>query len=395
MRITTTAGVVLGDGTAFRNIPYAAAPAGAARFAEPAPPVPWTGVRDATKSGPTAPAPERRWFGTADLGPVIGAAWVPADDDYLTVTVTTPSTTGSAPVMVFVHGGGFVSGTGSAPIYDGAAFARDGVVLVTLNYRLGAPGWLSLPGAPDNRGLLDVLAALGWVRDNIARFGGDPGRVTLFGQSAGAMIVSTLVVTPAAKGLFHRAISQSGGLAEMSPEHAETASVALADTLGVERTPEAFGAIPDEQLVEAVKLLKPAGRAGVSPFGVVQGDRCAAHDVELLVGTNSEESKLYQDPARSAAIDELFRAASRRLTDAHGNARTYEFDWRDGPHGACHTVELPFVFETTDLPELRGPDGLLGPRVPPSLADELHQAWVRFATTGDPGWPDHHRFTGR
>ncbi|WNV86898.1 carboxylesterase family protein [Umezawaea sp. Da 62-37] len=393
VKVITTSGAVSGDGTVFRGVPYAAPPVGAGRFAAPAPPVPWSGVRDATAPGPSAPAPDRRWFGRADLGPLMGVDRI-SGDDHLTATVWTPSTAGRAPVMVFVHGGGFVSGTGSAAVYDGSAFARDGIVLVVLNYRLGAPGWLSLPDAPDNRGLLDVLAALEWVRDNIAAFGGDPDRVTLFGQSAGAMVVSALVVTPAAHGLFHRAISQSGGLVEMPPETAEAASTALADALGIDRTAEAFGDVPDDDLVDAVTRLKPAGRAGVSPFGVVRFDHHPAPGVDLLVGNNSEESKLYQDPSRSAAIDAMFQAGSRSLVEAHGGALTYEFDWRDGPYGACHTVELPFVFDTTGLPELRGPHGLLGPDVPPGLAAEVHGAWVRFATTGDPGWAGHHRFIG-
>ncbi len=392
MNVSTTSGVVSSRGTVFHGIPYAAPPIGAGRFAAPAPPAPWTGVRDVSTPGPSAPAPDRRWFGEVDMGPLMGLDRV-TGDDYLAVTVSTPSTTGKAPVMVFVHGGGFLSGTGGAAVYDGSAFTRDGIVLVTLNYRLGAPGWLSLPGAPDNRGALDVLAALGWVRDNIAGFGGDPDRVTLFGQSAGAMIVGALVVDPAARGLFRRAISQSGGLVELAPEDAERTAAELAAALGIDRAPRAFGEVPDAALVDAVARLRPVGRAAATPFGVVRGGHEVAHDIDLLVGTNTEESRLYQDPSRTAAIDELFESGARRLAGAHGKALTYEFDWRDGPYGACHGVELPFVFDTTHLPGLRGPRGLLGPEVPPSLTADVHGAWVRFATTGDPGWTGHHRFT--
>ncbi|HWO63245.1 MAG TPA: carboxylesterase family protein [Umezawaea sp.] len=392
VKVSTTSGVVSGDGSVFHGISYAAPPVGAGRFAAPAPPPPWTGVRDASTPGPSAPAPDRRWFGKTDMGPVMGVDRV-SGADYLTVTVSTPDTTGSAPVVVFVHGGGFLSGTGSAPAYDGSAFTRDGIVLVTLNYRLGAPGWVSLPGAPDNRGALDVLAALRWVRANIAAFGGDPDRVTLSGQSAGAMIVGSLVVDPAARGLFHRAISQSGGLVELAPEEAAKTAVDLADALGVDLTPAAFAAVPDEDLIAAVAGLHTTSLAGVTPFGVVRTGHGPAHAVDLLVGTNTEEAGLYQDPSRTAAIDELFREGARRLVEAHGGALTYDFDWRGGTYGACHGVDLPFVFETTDLPALRGPHGLLGPDVPPSLAAEVHGAWVRFATTGDPGWTGHHRFT--
>ncbi|QLH25924.1 carboxylesterase family protein [Streptomyces sp. Rer75] len=384
----------------FRNIPYAAAPTGAARFAAPTPaeapaeaPTPVDGVRDVAVPGPTAPAPARRF--PLDLSPVMGPGWV-RGDDYLTVNVWAPEEPeegggGNAPVMVFVHGGGFLSGTGQAPLFDGTSFARDGVVLVTLNYRLGAPGWLDLPDAPRNRGLLDVVAALRWVREHIAEFGGDPDRVTVFGQSAGAMIVSALLVTPEAAGLFRRAISQSGGLHTVTGAQAAETTRALADRLGVPATVAGFAGIPDEQLVAAVDELPDPG-ARVTPFGVVLDDVPEAHPVDLMVGTNTQESRLYQRPELNVAIDAMFRGGSQRLVSLHGKAFTYDFDWRDGPFGACHTAELPFVFDNTGLPALRTPDGLLGPDLPPSLAVEMHGAWVRFATTGDPGWSGTHRF---
>ncbi|WP_063727203.1 carboxylesterase/lipase family protein [Streptomyces sp. RTd22] len=374
---------------AFRNIPYAAAPTGAARFAAP---TPVDGLRGADGPGPTAPAPARRF--PLDLSPVMGSGWV-RGDDYLTLNVWGPEDReegggANAPVMVFVHGGGFLSGTGQAPLYDGTSFAHDGVVLVTLNYRLGAPGWLDLPDAPRNRGLLDVIAALRWVREHIAEFGGNPDRVTVFGQSAGAMIVSALLVTPEAAGLFRHAISQSGGLHTLTGEQAAETTRALADRLGVPATVAGFAGIPDEQLVSAVAEL-PAG-ARLTPFGVVLDDVPEAHPVDLLVGTNTQESRLYQQPRYSAAIDAMFQGGSQRLVSLHGKAFRYDFDWRDGPFGACHTAELPFVFDNTALPALRTPDGLLGPDVPPSLAAEMHGAWVRFATTGDPGWSGTRRF---
>ena len=379
--------------TVFRNIPYAAAPTGAARFAAP---TPVDGVRGSDGPGPTAPAPARRF--PLDLSPVMGSGWV-RGDDYLTLNVWAPEERAGqeragqradAPVMVFVHGGGFLSGTGQAPLYDGTSFARDGVVLVTLNYRLGAPGWLDLPDAPRNRGLLDVVTALRWVRDHIAEFGGDPDRVTVFGQSAGAMIVSALLVTPEATGLFRRAISQSGGLHTLTGEQAAETTRALADRLGVPATVAGFADIPDEQLLSAVADL-PVG-ARLTPFGVVLDDVPEARPVDLMVGTNTQESRLYQQPRYSAAIDAMFRGGSQRLVSLHGKAFRYDFDWRDGPYGACHTAELPFVFDNTELPALRTPEGLLGPDIPPSLAAEMHGAWVRFATTGDPGWSGTHRF---
>ncbi|MFE0022206.1 carboxylesterase/lipase family protein [Amycolatopsis sp. NPDC059021] len=369
----------------FRNLTYAAAPTGAARFAAPSL---VDDVRGYDGLGPTAPAPPRQF--PVDLSPVIGPGWQ-RGEDYLTLNVWTPSRMGSAPVMVFVHGGAFVSGTGQAPLYDGTAFARDGVVLVTLNYRLGAPGWLDLPGAPRNRGLLDVIAALRWVRRNIAEFGGDPDQVTVFGQSAGAMLVGGLLVTPEADGLFRRAISQSGGLVTMTGEEARQTTRALADRLGIPSTVDAFAEIPDERLVaELAEVPAPTGR--VTPLGVILDEPPRPLPVDVLVGTNSQESGLYGGPERGAAVDAMFRDGRERLLSVYDKAFTYEFDWRDGPLGACHTAELPFVFDNTDLPALRTPDGLLGPDVPPSLAAEMHGAWVRFAKTGDPGWRGNHRF---
>ncbi|NJP92386.1 carboxylesterase family protein [Nonomuraea sp. FMUSA5-5] len=454
--VRTAQGLVRGlrrdSTTAFMNIPYAAAPTGAARFAAPRPHAPWDGVRDATAPGPTAPQAERR-LGSVDMTPYFGPGWVPGDD-FLTVNVWTPGAAGERlPVMVFVHGGGFVAGSTRAGVLDGASFARDGVVLVTLNYRLGIAGFLDLPGAPANRGLLDVIAALRWVRENIAAFGGDPDRVTLAGQSAGATIVGAVLATPEAEGLFRRAIVQSGsGLGAFTPEQAARVTRAAARALGVEPHAGAFAGVPDRRLVEVMPELSGLDLStethrdpliGLSPFSVVLDRQPAAAvaagrgaDVELLVGTNTEEGNLYLAPfgslststaadvdaaARShprpahlvavyrkarphashgelrAAImgDALFGVGSRRLADAHtGSAAAthrYSFAWRSkalgGELGAAHAVELPFVFDVTGLPALHGPQALLGPDAPPpDLAARTHAAWVAFATTGDPGW---------
>ncbi|MYX08538.1 carboxylesterase family protein [Streptomyces sp. SID8375] len=169
VRVKTSAGTVLGRQDAgvsvFWNIPYAAAPVGTGRFAAPVAPAPWSGVRDAGEPGPTAPAALRAGFGPLDMSALLGSGWA-TGEDYLGVNVWTPSPhRDRLPVMVYVHGGGFLNGSGRAELYDGTGFARDGVVLVTLNYRLGVTGWLDVPGAPANRGLLDVIAALGWVRE--------------------------------------------------------------------------------------------------------------------------------------------------------------------------------------------------------------------------------------
>ncbi|MFD5384601.1 carboxylesterase/lipase family protein [Streptomyces sp. NPDC127074] len=458
--VATSQGAVRGrreeHATVFRHIPYAAPPRGAARFAPPVPHPPWDGVRDATAAGPTAPQPGRDAFGDLDMSPYFGQGWVPGED-YLAVNVWTPDTTrDDLPVMVFVHGGGFVAGSTRSALYDGTGFARDGVVLVTLNYRLGVPGFLHLPDAPDNRGLLDVIAALRWVEESIAAFGGDRSRVTLFGQSAGATIVGAVVADPRAEGLFQRAIIQSGnGLGAFTPAQADRVTQALARILGTAPTAEALASVPDERLVEAMPQLAGIDLnidghfdplIGLSPFSLVLDQQPAeavatgrGAGVDLLLGTNAEEGNLYLVPLghlassteedvhavaarshpapqklvevyrrerpgasagelRSAIMaDALFGAGTRRLATAHAqhpSSRThvYEFAWRsralDGRLGATHVMELPFVFDRTDLPRLHGPEAILGPAEPPAgLASRVHATWIRFARTGDPGWP--------
>ncbi|MEV7196231.1 carboxylesterase/lipase family protein [Streptomyces sp. NPDC093510] len=460
--VTTTRGAVRGlrrgATAAFLNIPYAAPPLGVGRFAPPQPHEPWDGVRDATSPGPNAPQSERK-LGGIDMSPYFGAGWS-RGEDYLTANVWTPSTVtattaGGLPVMVFVHGGGFVAGSTRAALYDGSAFARDGVVLVTLNYRLGIAGFLDLHGAPANRGLLDVVAALRWVRENIAAFGGDPHNVTLFGQSAGATIVGGVLAAPEAAGLFRRAIVQSGsGLGAFSTEQAGRVTRAAAEALGIEPRLDAFAAVSDDRLVEAASRLAGIDLRtethrdpliGLSPFSLVLDTQPAesiavgrGNAVDLLIGTNTEEGNLYLVPVgkyatsttgdvddvaarlhptparlvetyrktrpeasngelRSAIMgDALFGAGSWALAGAHtahpaSTTYAYEFAWRshalNGELGATHAVELPFVFDVTHLPQLRGPAALLGPDEPPAeLAARMHEAWIRFARTGDPGW---------
>ncbi|BCL33086.1 hypothetical protein GCM10017557_79450 [Streptomyces aurantiacus] len=331
-------------------------------------------------------------------------------------------------------------------------------------------GFLDIPGAPANRGLLDVVAALRWVRENIAAFGGDPHNVTLFGQSAGATIVGGILAAPAAAGLFRRVIVQSGsGLGAFTTEQAARVTSAAARALGIEPHVDAFAEVSDERLVEAasalagIDLRTAAHRdplIGLSPFGLVLDTQPAeavaaglSSDVDLLVGTNTEEGNLYlvpvgayatstardvddaaarahHDPAqlvetyrgtrpgagfgelRSAIMgDALFGAGSWALADAHADHAThagsatfrYEFAWRsralDGQLGATHAMELPFVFDLAELSQLRGARALLGPDRPPTdLAARVHAAWVRFARTGDPGWDRYdteHRATMR
>lgn len=431
-------------GTAvFRGIPYAAPPFGPHRFAAPQPVPAWDGTRDATAFGPTAPK--------GGYAPPFDALLPDPDvpgGDCLNLNVWTPAVDGRAPVMVWLHGGAFLNGSGAVPTYDGTAFARDGVVCVTVNYRLGVDGYLVMDGVPDNRGVLDQIAALEWVRDNIAAFGGDPDRVTVFGESAGAMSTAFLLASPAARGLFHRAILQSGahGLT-VRPATARRVTAHFAAALGIEPTAEAFAGVPLDSLGRAQTALRAQASSApdpalwgetartMIPLAPVADDPAAlaaATDpgVPLLVGSTTEEYRLFTVPtgvidrvdgtrlrkvaaaygldpdtalpvyaaARPGAspgdlmsailTDWFFRIPGLRIAEHARQAHVYEFDRPstayDGRLGACHGSELPFVFDTLG----RDTGGLLGPGpAPQELADAMHGAWVAFATGGDPGWP--------
>jgi para-nitrobenzyl esterase len=444
--VATTGGRVAGERTAtarvFRDIPYAAPPVGPLRFAEPRPHPGWSGVRDGTRQGPNAPQPARGRIGDLDLSPFFGSGWV-RGDDHLTVNVWAPLDPGPpAPVVVFVHGGAFVAGSTGAPAYDGSAFARDGVVFVTVNYRLGVPGFLSLPDAPENRGRLDVLAALRWVRENAPAFGGDPGAVTLAGQSAGAIIVTSIVDAPDAGELRGAIVSSGSGIAAFAPEQAAVVRDAVGRELGVEPSAAGLADVADERLVDVLPRLAglpgaPAPLAGITPFSVVldrQPVETVTGSTPLLIGSNRDESSFYlsppdageddddlvavaarfhpdpgalvaqyraERPAASTAelavvilSDGMFRTGTRRYAEAHAAHRgaptyVYEFGWRSdalGGHlGCCHLMDLPFAFDRVDLRGLHGPARLLGTTPPPpDLAKRIHGAWVRFAGGEDP-----------
>ncbi|WP_413061317.1 carboxylesterase/lipase family protein [Sphingomonas carotinifaciens] len=324
--VRTASGTVRGrcrDGILhFANLPYAAAPVGPRRFAAPAPVDAWDGVRDLPLSGATAPQRLRAVPGL-DIEPLVGTGWT-SGDDYLTLDIWTPAGGERPwPVMVFVHGGGFVIGSKDAAVQDGATFARDGVVCVSINYRLGVDGFLPIPGVPTNLGLRDIIAALGWVRDEIAAFGGDPANVTVFGESAGAMAIADLVTSPLASGLFRRAIIQSGHGA-MTRETAVARRLVdkLAKLLGIAPTRDGFASVEAEAMLDAVEkvslptaridLRGPDGREpvfGISRFVPVHGDDIlplppldalgagAGKEVDILIGTNAEEMNLYLVPS--------------------------------------------------------------------------------------------------
>ncbi|HEY1751178.1 MAG TPA: carboxylesterase family protein [Caulobacteraceae bacterium] len=409
----------------FRAIPYAAPPVGPLRWRPPQPPAPWPGARPAAEDGPACPQvtyPGGRTNGGGYAGPT--------SEDCLTLDVFTPLHAAHAPVMVWIFGGGNVAGADSIPPNDGRFFARDGVVLVAMNYRLGALGFFAhpaltaeaKPGEPlANYGLMDQIAALKWVKRNIAAFGGDPNNVTIFGESAGGDDVLTLMATPAARGLFQKATVQSGGGwgAPTTLADAEAAGVALAQKLGLPAaaSAEQLRALPADQLVAAGRGGGPVvdGRLLVETAeqAFARGHQAPA---PLIIGSNTWEASLLPPSAYAAyaaALKPQVRAAypdeaadpaglaQAAFTDAvmgaparwfaarqsvKARAWLYEFAYvrmvRVGRiRGANHTSENPYVFDTQ----------LIVPNYASEIVDKdrvaatfMHACWVGFAKTGKP-----------
>ena len=458
---TLTTGAIRGTETngvaAFLGAPYAAAPVGDLRFEPPQPHPAWTGVRDCRDYGPSAPY-GLRGIDAIDLTALVGDGWR-RGDDYLNANIWTPDVTAQGlPILVFIHGGAFVGGCNAAAVQDGSAFARDGVVCVTVNYRMAINGFLPVPGAPTNLGLRDQLFAIAWVKENARAFGGDPENITVAGESAGAMSIADLVASPLAKGLFQRAIIQSGhGSMVRSIPLAERVTRKIAELLGVPATREGFESRTTEQWLAAIEtvqlpttkvdLKNAKGRepaSGLSKFLPVYGDDVlpkpplealaegAGAEIDVLIGTNAEEMNIYLAPTGMtrklgrilswlvlrrtepkagpllrdysrmrrdlkpgevlalAMGDLAFRHPARVYAQAHqGRTHFYEFDWRStalgGRLGACHALELPFVFDT--LATCTGPKGIAGEAPPQALADRVHGLWVGFARDGFLPWP--------
>jgi para-nitrobenzyl esterase len=438
-----------GGHLAFLGVPYAQPPLGELRFMAPQPPVAWSGVRDATAFSCCAPQDPLAAPGFKAEGP--------ESEDCLYLNVYTPAADDARrPVLFWIHGGGFSHGSGAQPSYRGGPLAERGdVVVVTINYRLGALGYLYLGnhggerwGAANNAGQLDQIAALRWVRDNIAAFGGDPQQVTIFGESAGAVAVSTLLAMPEARGLFAKAIAQSGTANRLhSTDSAAQATTRYLDALGIE---DADPSRLRGATVEA--LLRAQGPRGpLSP--VVDGRNLpqrpisavregVAREIPLLVGTNRDEHKLYVSVPRAAIDDaqlerqvreQLPRSAAERAQDvitAYRQSRAarglpcsnhdiadavitasrfripatrlceaqviqqpktflYQFDWespaRRGELGACHGLEVPFVWGMVGK---NGNAAFSGAGAEAEeLSEQMMDAWLAFARTGDPSHP--------
>jgi para-nitrobenzyl esterase len=355
----------------FFSVPYAAPMTDANRLREPQPVERWSGTRDATQYGPSAPQSRGNIPGI-DMTTLVSASTA-TGPDYLTLNIFAPEGEAQGrPVMVFVHGGSFVAGSKDAAVYDGSQFARDGVVCVTVNYRLGIEGFLPIAGAPTNLGLRDIIAALKWVRARIGTFGGDPDNITLFGESAGACCVSLLLLSPLAQGLFRRAICESGH-PYLTRNIASLQRIVkrLAKRLRISPDRSGFTSVPAEKLLPAQeRMMRPSlwpdmrdaeGRdlAFGGKFVPVHGDDVvperplealsngAGRDVQLLIGTTAEEANLFFVPngmrerMRRWQILLLMR---RLIPNARQALRAYGFDAKGATPGDALTRLMTDLF---------------------------------------------------
>src|SRR3984957_3206707 len=447
--VRTETGLVSGvpgttdDVRVYKGIPFAAPPVGDLRWREPRPPSHWEGVRKADQFSPVCMQQQR--------GPAGGTAPAPSEDClYLNVWTAAKSASDHRPVIVWTYGGAFTSGAGSVPMYDGDALARKGVVVVTYNYRLGVFGFLahteltkeSGHGASGNYAMMDMATVLRWVQKNIANFGGDPKRATIDGESAGSMLVSARVASPQGKGLFQRAIGQSGAWMGISIGRITTR--AQAEDNG-QKMVQALGAssIAELRAKPADELLKNA-RGGFAI--IVDGwyvpedlsityDNHKQNDVNLLVGSNHDEGTFFARPGASVSAEQFSGTAKRRFADQadaylklypassdteagaselagvrvemgwhmrewaqlqseRGKAKAYLYYFTHVPptapgqpsRGATHTADLAYMFDNQ-------PPNAMWTDVDKKLADTMSSYWVNFAATGNPNgkglpeWP--------
>lgn len=456
-RVTIGSGTIEGftrDGVhRWRSVPFARPPVGKLRFRAPEPVQPWPGVRYC--HGFTYCAPQDRKYTLLGVG-----KYQPMSEDCLTLNVVAPEepADGPMPVMVFIHGGGYILGSSATPLYDGAALARRGCVYVSVNYRLGALGCmdlssLSTPEHPidDNLFLRDIVMALRWVRDNIGVFGGDPGNVTIFGESAGAHAVATLLAVPEAKGLFAQVISESPASGMSGPPDVAAAfATDLADVLGVARQDAAAAVMAArpaelvdglEKVMRGIKEMRGAFVVGPTygteylPQDPVAAMRDGnAHRVPLIVGTNASEGRLFTRflqllPTNERMIDALFAAdveskariteaypgypssnacirlggdfafatAAWQIAEAHGrHAPTYVYRYDYAPRtfhwsgfGATHGTELFAVFDVYRTPLGSLLTAAADRRSARRVSSDVQRRWRAFSRTGLPGdgWP--------
>ena len=321
-------------------------------------------------------------------------------------------------MLFWIHGGGYIAGSHASPWYDGSAFAREGVVTVNASYRLGLDGFGIVPGAPDNRGLRDLIAALRWVRDNIAAFGGDPGRVTIAGQSAGGGAVLSLLASPPAQGLFQRAVSISGVDRSIDADDAARLTERVAERLGVPATADGFGPRDDGSATRLLIAFRDEDEEGtIMQFGPVAGDdvlpepvplglRTIGTGVPLLAGSTADEfdggptpenpdQPGPDDPDVIAAketgtriTDILFRSTCVRVARARAGASAgtwlYSFDWPSPVmQGATHCIDVPFLLGTLDSV---GVPAALGDAIPAALGSAAHGDLLSFVRGEVPAW---------
>ncbi|NMI06886.1 carboxylesterase/lipase family protein [Paenibacillus sp. SZ31] len=451
LQVATKYGTVQGEllygASVWKGIPYANPPVGELRFQAPVQPESWEGIRQATQFGPENIQPRNHQ--------PVGVTGTPNEsEDSLYLNIWAPEEKGAAPlpVMVWIHGGSFVAGSGSFPVYDGTQLAlRGDLIVVTINYRLGPLGFMHMAPLGDafstNVGLLDQVAALQWVKDNISAFGGDANQVTVFGESAGSMSIAALMAMPASKGLFQRVIMQSGASQFMPAEQASAVRDGMLKILGIEPDNlQKLKTIPAEQIIAAAETIKQQSGAGMALLfqpvldgvtlpqtplqAVIEG---AAQDIPVLIGTTLHEGSLFIQPHipyspeidmvqavdfmtpdlenRAAIADSYPKTADGQaqvMTDLyfwrssvqyaaaqqqHAPVWMYRFDWvmPEHPllHKSVHSIEMYFVFNT--LPALKymnaEPDEAAA-----ELALKVQDAWISFAKNGKPAtagldWP--------